>query len=173
MDILADTNVLLRRIHCGDPQHRITQRALNRLIKEGNRICVTSQNLIELWAVCTRPADNNGLGLNMHQTERILARVERTVVRLPDSDSIYSEWRRLVSTHGVSGKKSHDARLAAIMNIQNITHILTFNTDDFARYPGITAIHPGSLAAPDKIRRSYFSTIRRGQRWNTELVAEV
>ena len=46
MDILADTNILLRRIHRGDPQHRITQRCLNRLIKEGNRICVTSQNLI-------------------------------------------------------------------------------------------------------------------------------
>ena len=147
MDILADTNVLLRRIHRGDPDHRITQRALNRLIREGNRICVASQNLIELWAVCTRPIDNNGLGLNPKQTERILARVERSVVRLPDSDNIYSEWRRLVATHGVSGKKTHDARLTATMNIQNVTHILTFNTDDFVRYPGISAIHPSSLVA--------------------------
>ena len=145
MDILADTNVLLRRIHRRDPQHRLAQQALNRLIRKGDRVCVTSQNLIELWAVCTRPADNNGLGLSTAYTERILARIERGVIRLPDSDSIYPEWRRLVVTHGVSGKKSHDARLVAIMNIQAITHIVTFNTEDFRRYPGITAIHPQSI----------------------------
>lgn len=145
MDILADTNVLLRRIHRRDPQHRLAQRALNRLIRQGDRICVTSQNLIELWAVCTRPPDNNGLGLNTLQTERILTRIERAVIRLPDSDNIYPEWRRLVVTHGVSGKKSHDARLVAIMNIQAITHIVTFNTEDFRRYPGITVIHPQSI----------------------------
>jgi predicted nucleic acid-binding protein len=145
MDILADTNVLLRRIHRRDPQHRLAQRALNRLIRQGDRVCVTSQNLIELWSVCTRPADNNGLGLNTAQTERILTRIERAVIRLPDSDNIYAEWRRLAVTHGVSGKKSHDARLVAIMNIQAITHIVTFNTEDFRRYPGITAIHPQSI----------------------------
>jgi predicted nucleic acid-binding protein len=50
----------------------------------------------------------------------------------------------------VSGKKSHDARLVAVMNTQNITRVLTFNTDDFARYPGITAIHPRDLANPDE-----------------------
>ena len=99
MDILADTNIVLRRIHRRDPQHRITQRCLNRLIKDGNRICVTSQNLIELWTVCTRPVDNNGLGLDTVHTDRILARVERSVVRLPDSDSVYPEWRRLVTAH--------------------------------------------------------------------------
>ena len=147
MDILADTNVLLRRIHRRNPQHRIAQRCLNRLIKDGNRICVTSQNLIELWTVCTRPADTNGLGLSAAQTERILARLERSLVRLPDADAVYPEWRRLVSLHGVSGKKAHDARLVAAMNIHAIQHILTFNGDDFARYPGITVIDPESCAA--------------------------
>jgi len=44
--------------------------------------------------------------------------------------------------YGVSGKKTHDARLVAAMTIQGIAHILTFNSADFARYPGITAIEP-------------------------------
>jgi len=148
MDILADTNILLRRIHRRDPQHRITKRCLNRLISEGNRICVTSQNLVELWTVCTRPTDNNGLGLPTGQTERILARLERSVARLPDVDVVYPEWRRLVTLHAVAGKKVHDARLVAAMNVHAITHILTFNTDDFARYTGITVIDPQNCAAP-------------------------
>jgi predicted nucleic acid-binding protein len=53
---------------------------------------------------------------------------------VPDSDDIYLEWRRLVVTHGVSGKKAHDARLVAAMTVNGITHILTFNADDFAKY---------------------------------------
>jgi predicted nucleic acid-binding protein len=54
VDILADTNILLRRIHRGSPQHRQTRDAINRLSKNGYRFCVASQNLIELWAVCTK-----------------------------------------------------------------------------------------------------------------------
>ena len=87
MDILADTNILLRRIHRGSQQHRQARNAINHLTKQGNRICVTSQNLIELWAVCTRPVDNNGLGLSPIYVERILVRIERSVTRLPDSDA--------------------------------------------------------------------------------------
>jgi predicted nucleic acid-binding protein len=150
MDILADTNILLRRIHRRDPQHRITQRCLNRLIQDGNRICVTSQNLIELWTVCTRPIDNNGLGLTPGQTERILARLEHSVLRLSDSDAVYPEWRRLVSFHKVAGKKAHDARLVAAMSTHGITHLLTFNMGDFARYAEITVIDPRDCATSQK-----------------------
>ena len=53
------------------------------------------------------------------------------MVRLPDTDDVYAEWRRLVVTHGVSGKKTHDARLVAAMTTEGIVHILTFNSADF------------------------------------------
>ena len=58
---------------------------------------VVPQNLFELWAVFTRPVDQNGLGFSPEQTDRILGRVEASVVRLPESDQIYNEWRRLVA----------------------------------------------------------------------------
>jgi predicted nucleic acid-binding protein len=145
VDILADTNVLLRRIQRGSPQHRQTRDAINRLSKSGHRFCVTSQNLIELWAVCTRPVDNNGLGLSPAQVERILSRIEQSVARLPDSDAVYAEWRRLVSIHEVSGKKTHDARLVAAMNVNGVSQILTFNGSDFTRFSGITVIEPKSF----------------------------
>ena len=106
---------------------------------------MASQNLIELWAVSTRPVENNGLGLTPTQADRVVARVEGSVFRLPDSDDVYPEWRRLVVTHGVSGKNAHDARLVAAMTVNRITHILTFNVDDFARYTGIDVLHPSKL----------------------------
>jgi predicted nucleic acid-binding protein len=145
VDVLADTNIILRRIHRAHPQHGQARDAIARFSKEGNRICVTSQNLIELWTVSTRPIENNGLGLTPAQADRVLARVENSVFRLPDSDDVYTEWRRLVVTHGVSGKKTHDARLVAAMTVSGITHILTFNADDFARYASIKVLHPAKL----------------------------
>ncbi len=89
MDILADTNIILRRIHRAHPQHRQARDAITRFSQEGNRVCVTSQNLIELWTVSTRPVENNGLGLTPVQADRVVARIESSVFRLPDSDDVY------------------------------------------------------------------------------------
>jgi predicted nucleic acid-binding protein len=48
----------------------------------------------------------------------------------------------LVAAHKVVGKKTHDARLVAAMNVHGVSHILTFNTGDFKRFVGIQTIHP-------------------------------
>jgi predicted nucleic acid-binding protein len=42
------------------------------------------------------------------------------------------------------GSKVHDAKLVATMKVHGIGRILTFDTEDFARYD-IEAIHPASL----------------------------
>jgi predicted nucleic acid-binding protein len=144
VDVLADTNLILRRLHRGHPQYGLARDAMTRFSKDGNRVCVASQNLIELWAVSTRPVENNGFGLTPDQADRVVASVEASVFRLPDSDDVYGEWRRLVVKHRVSGKKAHDARLVAAMNVHGVAHILTFNRQDFSRYPGITVVDPGA-----------------------------
>ena len=50
-------------------------------------------------------------------------------------------------TYNVSGVQVYDARLAAAMLAHNVTHILTFNTSDFARYApeGIVAVDPTAI----------------------------
>lgn len=48
-------------------------------------LCVTSQNLIECWAVCTRPVEDSGLGLLPALAVRILSRIETAVVRLAEA----------------------------------------------------------------------------------------
>lgn len=73
--------------------------------------------------------------------------MERLLPMLADAPGVYSEWRRLVVVYGVSGVKVHDARLVAFMRVYMITHILTFNTADFARYSpeGIVAVDPNTV----------------------------
>ncbi len=75
-----------------------------------------------------------------------LNRIKSLFPLLPDLPAHFYEWERLVTTHKVSGKSAHDARLAAAMSVHGLTHILTFNTADFARYPGVTALDPSTVA---------------------------
>ena len=104
------------------------------------------QNLYEFWVVATRPVENNGLALTPSQADRITSRIAKVCLLLRDPSELYDEWRRIVLANHVSGKIAHDARLVAAMRLHSIQQILTFNIQDFARYPGIQAIHPLDVA---------------------------
>jgi len=45
----------------------------------------------------------------------------------------------------VSGIQVHDARIVAAMLVHQVQAILTFDLDDFKRYPGIVVIHPNAI----------------------------
>ena len=53
---------------------------------------------------------------------------------MADTASVYDEWERLVIQYQVKGVNVHDARLTAAMLVHGLTHILTFNIEDFNRY---------------------------------------
>jgi predicted nucleic acid-binding protein len=144
VDYLADTNVILRFVHRTDPLHATARAAARKLRSQGSRLRSSSQNLVELWNVATRSTAANGLGFAPAATEPLLRLAERIFPVLPDSPAVYGEWRRIVVNYGVSGVKVHDARLVAMMLVCGVTHILTFNTKDFARFSleGIVVIDP-------------------------------
>jgi predicted nucleic acid-binding protein len=145
MDHLADTNILVRAVEKGHLSGKDARNALKALRRRGDRVCVAAQNVIEFWSVCTRPTASNGLGLSREQTSRHVSRIEALFHFLPDVPPIYDEWRRVVKAHSVSGMQVHDARLLAAMHVYGITSVLTFNVDDFKRYPSISVLHPGSV----------------------------
>ena len=51
MDVLIDTNILVRRINRHDPHYRDARNALKAIEDEGNRICIVAQNVVEFWNV--------------------------------------------------------------------------------------------------------------------------
>jgi predicted nucleic acid-binding protein len=148
MNYVVDTNVLLRAVQRKHPMQRAAYAAMKTLRSHGETLCLTSQNVIEFWAVATRPLAYNGLGLTIEQAARQLIRIKRFFAILPDSPAILAEWERVVAHYQVSGKQAHDARIVAAMKVHAVTHLLTFNTDDFKRYTDIEAVHPASIAAP-------------------------
>jgi predicted nucleic acid-binding protein len=139
---LLDTNILLRLAQRDDPEHSRIRAAIESLIEGGADLCYTPQNVVEFWNVFTRPKDRNGFGLSAAEGDREASLLEDQFTLLPDNERIHTEWRRLVVAHSVSGTKVHDARLVAAMRVHAVTHLLTLNTSDVARYPGITAVHP-------------------------------
>ena len=64
---------------------------------------------------------------------------------LPDSPTIYPEWIRLITEFKVMGLKVYDARLVAIMNVNRVDRLLTYNTVDFVRYADLSVIHPAEV----------------------------
>lgn len=140
-----DTNVLLRSIDVGHAAQPVAQNAMIKLGKDRESLSIFSQNLIEFWAVATRPIANNGLGLSIAQTEEELTNLKRLFKLLPDTADILPEWEQLVVKHQVLGKQAHDARLVAAMNVHSVTHLLTFNTEDFQRYSEITVVNPQNI----------------------------
>jgi predicted nucleic acid-binding protein len=150
MDCLVDTNILLRSLDQTHAMHSDATIALASLVNSGDRVCLTPQNIIEFWGVCTRPLDRNGLGLTPGEADREASRLEALLTLLPDVPAIYPEWRRLVVTHSVSGVQVHDAHIVAAMNVYGIRSLLTFNGPDFIRYPEIHVIHPNDLAKAAK-----------------------
>jgi len=146
MAYLTDTNILLRGVQDKHPMQSPVHQAMRRLLARGEDVFLVRQNLVEFWVVATRPTDRNGLAMSTQEAAAELERLERQFPVLPDTDAVYIEWRRLVTTHSVAGFRSYDARIVAAMLVHGVSHLLTFNVGDFRRYPDITVVHPDDVA---------------------------
>jgi len=150
---LLDANLLLRLVEPTHHHHASATEAVRLLRAQGVELRTAPQSFYEFWTVATRPGTSRGgLGFSPSDATRAINRFEGLFPPLPDVP-LYVEWKRLVSAYGVSGKESHDARLVAAMLTGGISHILTFNGKDFARYAlpapqgeGITVVDPVALA---------------------------
>jgi predicted nucleic acid-binding protein len=145
MRILLDTNILTRLAQPDHAMYAVASSAVHRLRQRKYQICLVPQVIYEYWAVCTRPADQNGLGLSMAETIGELGRVKRLFVLLRTETGLYFRWEKLVIDTESKGKTSHDARLVAAMERNAITELLTFNAAHFARFQGITVRQPESI----------------------------
>jgi predicted nucleic acid-binding protein len=139
---LLDSNILLRISKSDDPQHAVIGHALHVLVRQGIRLCYTSQTLGEFWNAATRPLDKNGFGLSVAETDQLARVIERNFELLPDSREVHDRWRLLLVTHGIQGVQVHDARLAASMYVHGVNRLLTINVRDFRRFEGLRILHP-------------------------------
>jgi predicted nucleic acid-binding protein len=142
---LVDTNVLLRRLESTHNHHRAALAATRRLIESGESLHVAAQSIAEFWAVATRPAEQNGLGLDVALASSAIVEIERTFgMLLSDEAMVYPHWKRLIVEQRVTGRRVFDARLVAVMLAYGIARLLTFNGADFAGL-GIAVLDPQAV----------------------------
>ena len=142
---LLDTHVVVRLMEPSAPEHVQVGNAVRSLVAAGNTLVLAPQVLTELWVVATRPLEVNGFGWPPGKAADVIARLRMQFPLLDEGPAAFERWLALVASSEVRGKRAHDARLAAVMLSQEVTHILTLNTADFDGLPGITAIHPSEV----------------------------
>jgi predicted nucleic acid-binding protein len=148
MDILLDTNILARCIQPSHALHATAVAAMQELSARRERLCIVPQILYEHFVVCTRPpGEYGGLGMSNEAAIAEIARVISLAELLSDSSAIYPEWLKLIEKHKIAGKRGHDARLVAAMNIHGISAIATFNRKDFVPYGRVQVLSPEELSA--------------------------
>jgi predicted nucleic acid-binding protein len=97
--------------------------------------------------VATRPSGSeNGLGMTIEVATKELATIKDLFSLLPEPATVFDQWENLVTTYKVSGRNAHDARLVAVMKLNGVARILTFNVTDFVRFAGVEAISPSRLS---------------------------
>ncbi len=139
---LLDTNILLRASDPNSSSYPLIMNVVDMIIRQGGECLITSQILIEFWVVATRPKDVNGLGWTTQKTQQEINQILSQFSLLEESPDIFPLWFQLVTIYNIKGKRTHDIRLLAVMKASNITHLLTFNPDDFIPIPNITIVHP-------------------------------
>ena len=142
---LLDSNILLRMSQRADPHYSAIRSALLILRNQGTRLCYTSQTMGEFWNASTRPLARNGLGLTTAETNAIAGEIERDFEFLSDSQAVHDRWRQLLVEHDVKGVQVHDARIAASMYVHGVQQLLTINLRDFARFQGLSILHPADI----------------------------
>ena len=143
--ILVDANVLLRLIQTGHPHQQPAFEAIARLrLRDREQFVICPQTLYEMYSICTRPADvpNPGLGLTPTAAMAQVEAAERQFDLQAEPPGLVSRWKELAVKCGVTGKSTHDARLAALMVERRIPKLLTFNDSHFVRYAEIVVLNP-------------------------------
>jgi predicted nucleic acid-binding protein len=147
MRILLDTNILLRIVQKNSPDHVAARSAVLSLAKTDIDLCLVPQVIYEFWAVATRPANVNGLGMAVAAADQSVQELIRDFLLLKDERGIFAHWQSLVVNHVIQGKASHDARLVAAMQRHGLTNLLTFNAGDFQRFQAINVLTPAEIVA--------------------------
>jgi predicted nucleic acid-binding protein len=146
--VLLDTNVITRLLNrAAHEQRALAYGCLIKLREELHIPCIVPQTLIEFWAVATLSAEDNGLDFTAEQARREIEGLLTVVRFLHDEVAVHTIWLSLVTSYQLTGRTVFDARLVANMIRHGISHLITFNPDNFAAYREITAAHPAGVAA--------------------------
>lgn len=130
--VMVDTNILLTATEVTRLRHARAQDVL----QTWPRLYVSGQILREYLAVATRPASENGLGLELSLA---LENVQEFLGRLrflDETRKTFQNLRELLVEIPCRGRQLHDANLVATALAHGVSAVVTENPKDFLRFHG-------------------------------------
>ncbi len=101
---LVDSNILLRLSQPEHADYLIASAAVDELLIENVDLCVVPQNLVEFWAVATRPSASRGwLGMKLDAVDRELNRLRSLFHLLEGAAGIADSWQKV--GNAISGQR--------------------------------------------------------------------
>ena len=134
--VMLDTNVLLAATDEGRAEHRDALRVVNDWAAGHTDLCTSGQILREYLAVATRPADKNGLGLNVPDALGNVRAIRGRTTLLAENSKVADRLLGLLADVECRGSQVHDANLVATMLVHGVGAVVTMNLRDFARFQG-------------------------------------
>jgi predicted nucleic acid-binding protein len=131
---MLDTNVLLAATDEGKAEHDQALEIVNDWPRRGTTLYTSGQIMREYLAVATRPAERNGLGLNLAGALANVRALRGRTSLLAEDGKVADRLLALLVDVECGGKQVHDANVVATMLVHGIDAVVTINLDDFARF---------------------------------------
>ena len=139
--LFLDTNILVYANVEETPLHQAALQAVEAYYQNGATLWVSRQILREFMATLTRPQSFG----NPRPVSTVIERVhffQEYFSVAEDGPDVTAQLLALIEQIPTGGKQIHDANIVATMLAHGITHLLTHNTADFARFAQFITIVP-------------------------------
>ena len=131
--MFIDTNVLVRALTPGAPEHERARISVERAVASAERVTISRQIIREYLSVVTRPQPWSG-PLPMADALADAERLRDSFELLEDGPRVTERLLALCREVPVAGRQIHDANIVATMIEAGERRLLTFNAADFRRY---------------------------------------
>jgi predicted nucleic acid-binding protein len=138
--VMLDTNVLLAATDESRAEHRDALTVLNGWAAGPTDLCTSGQVLREYLSVASRPAEQNGLGLNLPDALGNVRAFRGRTTLLAEDSAVADRLVGLLADVECRGKRVHDANLVATMLVHGVGTVVTMNLGDFARFEGYVSL---------------------------------
>ena len=138
--VFLDTNVLVYASVIASPFYQQALPAIRNYAAAGTELWISRQVLREFLAVVTRPQFISPMSaaVAIGQVQYFEAHY-----RIAEDGSLVTRYLLNLLQHiPIAGRQVHDANIIATMQAHGITHLLTHNTADFARFAHLITVAP-------------------------------
>ncbi len=140
--IAVDTNILVYAHREDSPFHEKAYESILELAESRSAWAIPWPCIHEFLAITTHPkifSPPTPLSVAIDQVEAWIE--SPSLILLLESEGYWPQFRRLIKAGHVAGGQIHDARIAALCELQGVKELWTADRD-FTRFPGLNVRNP-------------------------------